>query len=158
MPSELKAIGFWPEPGLHGLVHPKRLIDPSLDPRVREGLAAYLQSGRLCNGYLGYSSCRFSCGIPDTEMGDCEMTDGTWLWPVGLVHYVSDHDLQLPTDFIVDAESNGWSSPITGDGILGEHYNYDLSYWRDWCRANASNWWRTGLSLPTLNVNKTDEP
>jgi hypothetical protein len=157
MSSTLKAIGFWPNSGPHGFVHPERLIDLSPDPRVRQGLVAYLQSGRLCNGYLGYSFCRFSCGIPFTEMGDCEMTDGNWLWPVGLVHYVRDHDLRLPHDFIVDAESNGWSSPVSGDETLGDHYAYDLSFWRDWCRANASGELRTGLSALTPHMPKNDE-
>ena len=32
--------------------------------------------------------------------GNLELTDGTFLWPEGLAHYVRDHDVRLPTAFV----------------------------------------------------------
>jgi hypothetical protein len=41
----------------------------------------------------GWSSCRF-CGAAN---GSVELTDGEhFVWPEGLAHYVSDHDVRLP--------------------------------------------------------------
>ena len=86
------------------------------------------------------------------------MTDGTWLWPVGLVHYVRDHYVRLPHEFVSHAEANEWTSPISGDSVLeGEHYNYDLAFWSDWCNSNADNW-LSSLTAGTKGRNRNDEP
>ena len=46
---------------------------------------------------MGRSRCRI-CGEPKT--GYLTLTDGTFLWPEGLTHYVRDHNVRLPTAFI----------------------------------------------------------
>jgi hypothetical protein len=33
--------------------------------------------------------------VPDSEMGSFDLTDGLWLWPEGLAHYVEAHGLPL---------------------------------------------------------------
>jgi hypothetical protein len=40
------------------------------------------------------------CGIEHSMMGDSDLTDGIWVWPQGLVHYVDAHQLALPKQFI----------------------------------------------------------
>ena len=32
--------------------------------------------------------------------GSLELSDGTFLWPEGLCHYVSEHAVRLPGDFV----------------------------------------------------------
>lgn len=46
---------------------------------------------------------RASRRIGGKANGNLELTDKTFLWPSGLVHYVRDHDARLPTAFIEHA-------------------------------------------------------
>jgi hypothetical protein len=46
---------------------------------------------------VGYSTCRI-CG--DYRNGDRELTDGVYLWPQGLAHYVREHQVRLPSQFL----------------------------------------------------------
>ena len=56
----------------------------------------YLAAGTIARTYLGYSPCRL-CGI---ENGDREYTDGEFIWPQGLLHYVDEHAVRLPARFV----------------------------------------------------------
>jgi hypothetical protein len=41
---------------------------------------------------MGYSWCRFdTCSASRRSLGCCNLTDGTFVWPEGLAHYVRDH-------------------------------------------------------------------
>ena len=41
---------------------------------------------------LAYAPCRFpSCTTSRRELGCATLTDGTYLWPEGLVHYIKQH-------------------------------------------------------------------
>jgi hypothetical protein len=44
----------------------------------------------------GLSPCRL-CGQLN---GSAEYTDGTYVWPEGLAHYVMEHDVRLPDEFV----------------------------------------------------------
>jgi hypothetical protein len=46
--------------------------------------------------FMGYSTCRF-CGMNN---GAAEYTDGTYVWPEGLAHYVYDHAVRLPGELV----------------------------------------------------------
>lgn len=46
--------------------------------------------------YMGYSPCRL-CGMNN---GALELSDGVYVWPEGLRHYVVDHDVRLPQEFV----------------------------------------------------------
>jgi hypothetical protein len=39
------------------------------------------------------------------------VTDGTWLWPAELAHYVRRHHVALPADFAASIRDNGYVSP-----------------------------------------------
>lgn len=45
---------------------------------------------------MGYSPCRL-CGDND---GALELSDGVFVWPEGLRHYVVDHGVRLPQEFV----------------------------------------------------------
>jgi hypothetical protein len=60
---------------------------------------------------MGYSFCRFVCGVADTEMGGIDLHDGEWLWPQGLAHYVEHHSVRLPDEFIETMRSRCWRPP-----------------------------------------------
>ena len=93
-------IGYWIEDLRDDtLCAPQELVGPLPDD-VQSRLADYLDAGRSTPfGALGFSWCRFLCGAPPEEMGSQELTDGRWLWPQGLSHYVRKHGIILPDEF-----------------------------------------------------------
>ena len=111
---KLRLIGYWRSdlepwwPDVH------EFVDTGWDARERSMVAAYLQSAVPTPlEYLGYSDCRF-CG---DENGNCEQTDGTYLWPEGLAHYVTEHNVRLPDEFVAHARSSfgHWPKEIIDD-------------------------------------------
>jgi len=56
--------------------------------------------------YFGGSTCRFLC--ENKSVGNKELTDGVWVWPEGLAHYVEVHDVLLPSEFVNQARNNGF--------------------------------------------------
>ena len=43
------------------------------------------------------------------------MTDGAWLWPVDLVHYVRRHHAALPQEFLDHIRANNYTAPAVPD-------------------------------------------
>src|SRR5712671_4557363 len=119
----MKLIGYWMGSLLDaGLPLPQELSGEASES-VRDALCAYLRGGRLFETYRGFSWCRFHCGTEDQEIGCREFTDGEWVWPEGLVHYVREHGVLLPEEFIARATS--------GTEIGGSDANYtaSLDFW-----------------------------
>src|SRR5262245_48470650 len=103
----LKAIGYWRPNDGSGAGHDSDLPDPRWFVRRGRGngergrILAYLRAGREYERYAGYSYCRFwLCWTPPKFMGDGDLTDGVWIWPQGLAHYVQRHWVCLPEEFI----------------------------------------------------------
>jgi hypothetical protein len=67
--------------------------DAALD---RDDVADHLERGFAARAYMGLSPCRL---CPQTN-GALELTDGTFLWPEGLSHYVRHHAVRLPDTFL----------------------------------------------------------
>ena len=101
----LRAIGYWREewgpPGTDVWRASPHVILARLGAQAAQPqIASYLRSGHEFEGWRGWSWCRFKCGIDDSRMGDSDLTDGIWVWPQGLVHYVDAHHLALPREFV----------------------------------------------------------
>src|SRR5262245_57557729 len=108
-----RPIGFWHSPygGQEELPDPTALVCPGwIEFGKKKRLIAYLK-GATYETWRGLSHCRFRCGVDDREMGFRDYTDGLWVWPEGLYHYIENHDVRLPDDFIVHCRMSGWSVP-----------------------------------------------
>ena len=81
----------------------KGFIDPTWDKDERKMVMDYLKEGMEQHRWCGYSTCRI-CGKHDN--GDACLTDGTWVWPNGLVHYLEKHDVRLPNEFVEWVKKN----------------------------------------------------
>ncbi|CAN7266930.1 hypothetical protein [Knoellia sp. LjRoot47] len=96
-----RAIGFWN--GAHtpaGWPEIERFVDPDWGEDERDFIASYLNHGVLGRLYMGYSTCRV-CGKKDN--GDSEYSDGTYVWPSGFAHYVLEHQVRPPDEFVQHA-------------------------------------------------------
>lgn len=81
-----------------GLPWPGDMVDASWDPRVRRAVAAYVRhEGFLAERYMGYAACRL-CDKGDNGSADC--TDGAYVWPEGLGHYLEAHSVKPPQAFV----------------------------------------------------------
>lgn len=98
---QLRAIGFWNGPHTtDGWPEASDFVDPDWDEDDRDFVIDYLSHGVLARTYMGYSTCRL-CG--KTNNGDSEYSDGTYVWPSGLAHYVAEHAVRLPQEFVSHA-------------------------------------------------------
>lgn len=101
--SDRLSVGFWRGgASREDLPDPHELVDPSWPIVERARVAAYLREGDIEASYLGYSACRFRCGIPASALGASDLTDGRWVWPQGFAHYVEVHGVRPPQAFLDD--------------------------------------------------------
>lgn len=94
-PGQL-AYGFWCDASPEGerLPNPRFLVDPTWDHAERERVASALDVGREVASYKGWANCRL-CG---KSIGSRDLTDGVYVYPDGLSHYVREHAVQVPDD------------------------------------------------------------
>ncbi|MBE9925061.1 hypothetical protein G8C93_04020 [Cellulosimicrobium cellulans] len=94
--TTLMVIGYWGGPHARpGWPDPVRFVDTEWDAEDREMVTDYLARGHIARAYMGWSTCRM-CG---QRNGNLEFTDGTFVWPEGLRHYVEDHGVRPPDRF-----------------------------------------------------------
>ena len=129
----LKAVGYWWSPERPNFPHPNDLIDPEWCAGDRSRAVAYLRTGIVYVQWRGHSHCRFRCGAKPSEMGSRCLTDGIWVWPEGLSHYVEQHLVTLPSEFVRTMRRRDWGIPVNRRLPTREsHGDPDDSYWIQW--------------------------
>ena len=98
---KLVRIGYWRSEKGPDWPDPRTVADPNLDPSERHQVADHLRRGFVARAYLGASVCRL-CG---EMVGSLELSDGEFIWPEGLAHYVDVHDVRLPKRFVEHVQS-----------------------------------------------------
>jgi hypothetical protein len=88
-------MGYWAGREV-GWPDVRGFVDEGWDRDERIDTANYLRRGLVARAYLGPSECRF-CG---KHNGSLELTDMVYLWPEGLAHYVEEHAVRLPGEFV----------------------------------------------------------
>jgi hypothetical protein len=132
----MNSIGYWiSDLRDEGCCAPQEVVG-WLAPEVRSTLAKYLDAGRRCVGYAGFSWCRFFCSAKPGELGDAELADGCWIWPSGLSHYVRAHGVTLPEEFIAHALAR--KQPAPWSPSPGASPSWDLAFWLTWCAQRRS--------------------
>lgn len=111
--TRLIAIGFWADYQHPLWPDPRDLVDrgTETDESERREVADYLDRGIVIEVYRGWSHCRI-CGYD--RNGHTDLSDGTYLWPEGLAHYVREHHVQLPAQGRAGA-GPGLARPVDGD-------------------------------------------
>lgn len=143
----LKSIGFWPEK--YDEYHPPLfLVDAAFDESNCKKITEYLTQGEELFAWLGFSHCRFRCEVENDEMGCRDLTDGEWVWPEGFSHYIQNHKLSLPIDFIEHIKSRNYDASIperlrSKINELKDHIdnfgstNFDHSIWNNWLKTKG---------------------
>jgi len=130
----LKALGFWSPDG----ADPRKLVAPGFYGSELGSIVHYLRTAQSVMDYLGYSYCRFNCGIESQHMGAEELSDGEWAWPAGLAHYVETHHILLPEEFVATMRARQRNPACELIVMPGADTIYDLTFWSGWASSNAS--------------------
>jgi hypothetical protein len=153
----LKEIGYWQSDEWRAyLPHPKHLVELGWREDERANIISYLRTGHECGHWGGWSYCRFGCFCSDQyrsmssferskhadelrelaagerSMGCLDLTDGEWVWPEGLAHYVEKHNVCLPDEFIFTMQKNSWSIPARVNFQHRSQVGVSSLFWIDW--------------------------
>ena len=132
----LTLIGYWASKEEPEWPNPTDLVDPSWDADELSLVAGYLDRGMVPWIQLGISTCRL-CGA---ENRCAEVTDGTYVWPEGLSHYVREHSVRLPSRVVGHILEQ--KDPLKSDP-------HEDSFWPD---QVDSTWWRSIASRGKLGL------
>lgn len=102
---------------------------PCLNPNL-DILIEYLSIGTIESFEYGYATCRL-CGLYCDEMGCCSLTDGKYVWPEGLSHYLTHHNIILPQEFIDYALTNISTQRIKYKNRIMTREEQSLFEWRE---------------------------
>jgi hypothetical protein len=94
--KSLRRLGYWSDGPESPWPDPHALVDASWESEEREVVAMYVDHATILSASLGASKCRF-CGKVN---GNLDLTDGDFVWPEGLAHYVNEHGVRLPAEFV----------------------------------------------------------
>jgi len=90
-------LGYWNGDGVsRPWPRPEEFVDSEWDLDERDLVADYLGRGFVARSCMGLSRCRL-CG---EQNGALELTDGFFVWPEGLAHYVHEHGVRPPARFV----------------------------------------------------------
>lgn len=137
-----RMVGYWDAPWCARLKlpRPEGLIRVGWRLSERDKIAEYLHRGVPINSFGGFATCR----LCDEVLGTKDLTDGEWVWPERLEHYITDHDVALPKAFIATMERNRWSVPARADLTAASScdprllYKYkNFNYWRQWAAQRS---------------------
>src|SRR5688500_6081646 len=89
----MDVIGYWITDLTDEVFCAPQEVVGFLPQDVRTELVNYLNAGTVVvpRMQFGFSWCRFFCGANGRTMGNKELSDGSWIWPEGLSHYVQAH-------------------------------------------------------------------
>ncbi|WP_328958922.1 hypothetical protein [Kitasatospora purpeofusca] len=114
----VRLLGFWGSPENQKLPNPAHLVDPEWDGAERMRVADYLVHGQVAGEWMGSSRCR----LCSRSNGSRDLTDGYYLWPEGLAHYVLEHGVRMPAEFTDHIEQRREAL----DGL-----DRDVAWWRE---------------------------
>lgn len=110
--SRLRRVGFWRSEYEPALLDPRELIVGDWPEDERRRLIEYLEASYMMP-YVqaGPSWCRCGCSPRPPDIGSGDLTDGTWIFPEGLVHYVRVHCVRPHEDFMAHVRGLNFTVP-----------------------------------------------
>ena len=121
----LRSVGYYKE------MPQGKETSQSIHEVVKKGDSADVV--RICeylnNGAVLVSSPGITVDVIDESAGavgtGSACTDGTWLWPDDLSHYVKKYNIKLPDEFIDTMRNNNWNNPGKNMDVGDEHIIID---------------------------------
>ncbi len=129
MKYSLTMIGYWHSLFDADYPDPAWFVDKDWDPAIKSNVIAHLEKGTpMPYTFAGESWCRFRCDVKTgiTHLGAGEFTDGKYVWPEGLSHYLQKHDVRLPQE-IVNFILSGEQIDHT---LTEDNFEIDHQWWK----------------------------
>lgn len=126
--TERRLLGYWRNDEHPEYPDPSSFVDDTWDRQERHEVWSYLSGGTMAAAYMGLSPCR----IGGEHNGALEFTDGVYQWAEGLAHYVCDHNVRLPGEFVAHARRR--LELLEGEPVV-------LDWWLESTR-NHTSWLR----------------
>ncbi len=147
--QRLEVLGWWFSSFAPSTLPRPQALVGGWQPRERDLVLRYLRAGKVLVRYPDASFCRFDCG--EQAMGKSDLTDGRYVWPEGLAHYVERHDVRLPDSFVAHVAACGgdlapFRLPKATFGL------YDRAPWLAWSVAQRACPDLDGFELPDDEV------
>ncbi|MFN8022238.1 MAG: hypothetical protein U0Q03_11985 [Acidimicrobiales bacterium] len=129
----LIAVGYWLGPQAPGWPDVRDFVDEFTSLEGRSQLADALDDATPTDwACMGYSMCRI-CGARN---GSGERTNGQFVWPEGLGHYVREHAVRLPS-LVEESVLAGVSDPVQlARAIEAPIEERDHDWWRAFVRVD----------------------
>lgn len=113
---QLRRVGFWHSDQQPELADPKEHVVTDWSEEERWKVVEYLTTSYLMPYTQGGPSwCRFGCSPRPADIGTQDLTDGTWVFPEGLVHYVRMHAVKPDEDFLVHIRRLDYTVPALAE-------------------------------------------
>lgn len=134
--KQLQKIGYWSGEFTTGYIWPQEIASRRQIYKDVSRINSYLKGGYPAIHWKGLDHCR----ICKETLGSKCMTDGVWMWPEGMEHYVVRHNIRLPEEFFIHMREQKWRHPkVRSKDRVTEEFAHQASeeFWREWCRKNA---------------------
>jgi hypothetical protein len=142
-------VGWWFNPEAPTSLPLPNLLVAAWDPGHRATVLAWLRAGVPLVRYPEPSFCRFGCG--EAGMGHADLTDGRFVWPEGLAHYIEHHDVRLPESFV--AHTLARPLPLPRFVVPKPRFGlFDAAPWLAWGQREGACLDLRGYDIPTLDV------
>ncbi len=118
----MRLIGYWKSEFEISLPHPINFVDSEWDTNEKNKVIEHLNKSHFLPGVAaGYSYCRL---CDKTDNGYREKSDGQFVWPEGFLHYVEEHNVKPPQEFIDHC--------INNPQIQITDWNQEIEFDRKW--------------------------
>jgi hypothetical protein len=137
MKPQLIAIGYWNSIYEPEFPDPINFEDSNWNLAERNLVIEHLKKGTPIFSWVGSSWCRYRC--KESNMGAHCLTDGKYIFPEKLVHYIKYHNIKPPIEFIEHVLSY---RPLK---IFSDSNEYEINY----------EWWKKKKQFNNVENKKT---
>ena len=116
-------IGYWRDEAPN-YPDPQDFVDATWDETDRQRVVRYLRSATAPWVSAGVPICR----ICEAALDSAELTDGTYLWPAGLAHYVEEHRVRLPEPVLGHIRQR-WDKVLDQLEVDADWGDVDVEWW-----------------------------
>jgi hypothetical protein len=97
----LRAVGYFSNGGGGRLPDVRSQIDSFWEPQRKPRILIYLRNGAVFENRPGTTRCL----LCPSDLPQRDLTDGVWLWPEGLAHYVEKHNVRVPDGMVAQMDA-----------------------------------------------------
>ena len=142
-------IGYWYNDDHEYFPDPAWFVEENYEEEEKKKVIEYIKNSKALMHSRGVSWCRFNCGID--VPGSSDMTDGEYVYPSGLVHYVEYHNVKLPKEFL-DKILKG--KKTEHEIIIGSRKEYIVDYFDHYIDFN---WWINQKGIDSTKSSKKED-